>query len=108
MAATKRAAAQRKARDRKAAGSKKGARQARLPGQEDAVIQEIEDKAAAYVEIRDERQALTPREVAAKQSLLAAMHRHGKAKYVRDGITIEVVHEDETVRVRIKKADADA
>jgi hypothetical protein len=80
-------------------------RQARLPQMEDPQIEELEAAAEDYVAIRDERMALTPREKKLKDDLLAAMKRHGKEKYLRDGIEIKIVHESETVKVRVKKTD---
>jgi len=81
-------------------------RQARLPEMEDPQIEELESAAERYAEIRDERMALTPREKQLKDDLLAAMKRHGKEKYNRDGIEIKVVHEKETVKVRLKKSES--
>jgi hypothetical protein len=80
-------------------------RQARLPQMDDPIIEELEASAEAYVAIRDERIALTPQEKKLKDDLLAAMKRHGKEKYVRDGIEIKIVHESETVKVKIKKTE---
>jgi hypothetical protein len=80
-------------------------RQARLPSMEDPKIEELEAAAEDYAAIRDERMALTPREKKLKDDLLAAMKRHGKEKYHRDGIEIRIVHESETVKVRVKKGD---
>lgn len=31
------------------------------------------------------------------------MHKHQKEEYICDGIAIRVVHEEETVKVRVKK-----
>jgi len=78
-------------------------RQARLPEMEDPEIEELEGLAENYAEIRDQRMALTPQEKKLKDDLHAAMKRHGKEKYVRDGIEIKIVHEQETVKVKVKK-----
>jgi hypothetical protein len=86
-----------------AEGRAKKPRQARLPEMEDNQIEELEVAAESYAAIRDERMALTPQEKKLKDDLLAAMKRHSKEKYVRDGIEIKVVHEKETVKVRVKK-----
>src|SRR5260370_32971932 len=63
-------------------------RQARLPEMEDPQIEELESAAERYAEIRDERMALTPREKQLKDDVLAAMKRHSKEKYHRDGTAI--------------------
>ena len=78
-------------------------KQKRLPEMEDPQIEELESAAERYAEIRDERLALTPQEKKLKDDLLAAMKRNNRESYVRDGISIQVVHEKESVKVRIKK-----
>lgn len=80
-------------------------KQARLPQMEDPKIEELEHVAESYAEIRDQRLALTPQEKKLKDDLLAAMKRNGKETYKRDGIEIRVVHEQETVKVKIKKEE---
>jgi len=77
-------------------------RQARLPEMEDPEIEELEGLAETYASVRDQRMALTPQEKKLKYDLHAAMKRHGKEKYLRDGIEIKIVHEEETVKVKVK------
>src|ERR1700736_5050967 len=79
------------------------ARQARLPQMEDPAIEELEAAAEEYVDIRDQRMALTPEENRLKTELLGLMKKHGKASYVHDGFDIKVIVEKEKVRVRIHK-----
>lgn len=79
------------------------AKQARLPGTEGPEIEELEEAAFKYAEIRDQRMELTQREVSAKQTVLALMKKHKKNDYNHAGVEIEVVLEVETVKVRIKK-----
>jgi hypothetical protein len=79
-------------------------RQQDLPGTEDRTIQALEEAAGAYADIRDQRIALNADEAKLKGTLLQLMKRHGKQVYHRDGITIQIVQEEETVKVRIKKA----
>lgn len=87
----------------KARGTKKTpATQKQLPGV-DQEIEELQSKAVEYAAIRDERQALTQREVDLKKDLLALMKKHKKTKYNRGGVSIEIVTEEESVKVRIKK-----
>jgi hypothetical protein len=82
-------------------------RQARLPEMEDPEIEEIENAALDYVEVRDRRQQLTAQEVPAKQKLLDLMKAHDKTHYKRDGIEVTRVVEKEKVRVRVKKESSD-
>ena len=80
-------------------------RQADLPGTEDRAIKALEDKAHEYVNVRDERMALSKDESELKGALLALMKKHGKTEYKRDGITITIVPEAETVKVKVSAAD---
>lgn len=78
------------------------ATQQRIPGTE-SEIDELIDAAKAYVSVRDERMALTPLEVDAKATVLRLMKKHKKENYTYEGLTIDVIAEVETVRVRIRK-----
>lgn len=65
---------------------------------------DIDEAEEAYVEIRDARQELTPREVAAKAELLALMKKHNLLVYkTPSGATVRVVVESETVKVENAK-----
>ena len=86
--------------------AKKG-RQKRLPGMADAKLEALHNAALDYAEVRDKRQELTKEEVALKGTLLTLMHKHKKDHYEYNGVTIDLVTEEETVRVRVKKAKAD-
>lgn len=77
-------------------------RQDALPGMENAKIAAIEKAALDYAEIRDQRQALTADESSLKKELLTLMHKEGKTNYKRNGISIKVITEKETVKVRVK------
>jgi hypothetical protein len=83
-------------------------RQARLPEMEDEKLDELEGLAEEYAQIRDERMALTPQEKKLKDDLLAAMKKNGKQRYFRDGIEIKIVHEQESVKVRVKRTEEEA
>lgn len=72
---------------------------------EGRVLQDLEDKAEEYREVRDQRMALTPRENSLKLELLALMKKHKRSVYERDGIHIEVVTTEETVKVKIDKPE---
>lgn len=80
-------------------------RQGRLPEMDDPQIEELEAKAEEYVSIRDQRIALTPHEKRLKDDLLALMKANSKETYNRDGIEIRIIHESESVKVRVKKTD---
>jgi len=84
-------------------------RQQPLPGTEDRAIRPIEEAAARYADIRDQRMALNQDEAALKQSLIRLMKRNGKTHYKRDGIEIDLISEAESIRVRVRKpGDEDA
>lgn len=80
-------------------------RQQRIPGTEDAKIDALEEIAEDYAAIRDKRQLLTTQEVDLKGKVLDLMKANNKEHYRRNGVEITIVHEDETVKVRVKKAD---
>ena len=88
-----------------AAKETKKPRQARLPQMEDPAIEELENKAEEYADIRDQRMELTPVETKLKNELLGLMKKYKKTSYNHDGYEIKVVVESEKVRVRIKKED---
>lgn len=82
-------------------------RQARLPEMEDPQIEDLEATAEEYAEVRDERVQLTAREVPLKEKLLQLMKANGKTSYHRDGISVKIVAEKETVKVKVKKSDSE-
>ena len=83
------------------------AKQAELPGIE-RKLKDLHDCALEYAEKRDARQALLAEEVDLKVKLLALMKKYKKETYEYNGVSIQVVHEEETVKVRIKeKKEAD-
>jgi len=65
--------------------------------------EEGESRMKVSVEVRDARQALTPKEVEAKEKLLSLMKAHEKITYRHGGIEITRIVEKEKVRVRIHK-----
>jgi hypothetical protein len=84
---------------------KKGPRQKALPGMSDRKLKDLHDAALAYAEARDERMTLSVAEVDAKKLLLVLMKKHKKEHYEYEGVVIDVVHEKENVKVRIKSAE---
>ena len=83
-------------------GSKKP-RQERLPGTEDAEIKPLQDAAEEYADIRDQRQALTTQGVDLKKKVIRLMHKYEKTEYHYNGVDIELVMEEESVKARVKK-----
>lgn len=77
-------------------------RQQQLPGVEDNKLAAIENLAMDYAEIRDQRQELSKRESELKQDLLKLMHKLNRKEYKRDGISVIVEVEEETVKVRVR------
>lgn len=78
-------------------------KQGRLPTMEEYHLEDLEEAALAYAAVRDERQALTRKEVDAKDILHTLMKRHDKKVYRVSEMTIEIVAKDETVKVKITK-----
>jgi len=83
-------------------------KQKQLPTMEDRQIQELQDKAIEYAQVRDERMALSKQEGELKTDLLKLMHKHKKTEYTYNGVTVLLVMEEETVKVKVKPKDVDA
>jgi len=81
---------------------KKGPRQQYLPEMEDNKISVLEDLALSYAEVRDERMGLSKQEVELKGKLLDLMKAQKKEHYHRGNIKIDIVHEKENVKVKVK------
>lgn len=77
-------------------------RQERLPGTE-GKFDDLHEAAIKYAEIRDERMRLNGEEVELKAELLKLMKKHKKETYSYMGVVIDVVHEEEDVKVKVKK-----
>jgi hypothetical protein len=74
---------------------------------EDRAIKPLEDIAASYADVRDERIELNKREAELKAHALKLMHKYEKTIYRHDGIEIRVLPGEEDVKVRIKKPGDD-
>ena len=81
---------------------KKGPRQKQLPEMEDNKIEALEDIALNYAEVRDERCGLSQREIELKSQLLQLMKAQKREHYHRDSISIDIVHEKENIKVKVK------
>lgn len=92
---------------KKPAEVKKGPRQPRLPEMEDAKIEALEDKALQYAEVRDERIGLSQREGELKGQLLDLMKAQKREHYHRGSIHIDIVHEKENIKVKVRNLAAD-
>lgn len=79
------------------------AKQGYFEGMEPPSIKEIDRAAERYVDIRDERMALTPVEVKSKDALHALMKKHELKTYEFDGYIVSVEPSEETVKVAKKK-----
>ena|SRR5258708_15530345 len=77
----------------------------RLPGMEDAAIEALEDTAREYANTRDDRMALLESEVVLKEQLLDLMKKNKKEFYKRDGVEVRLVHEKESVKVKVVKEE---
>lgn len=82
-------------------------RQADLPGMEDRLLPELEEGARAYAEIRDQRMALNKQESELKANLLMLMKKHEKETYRHGDVEIRIVHEEETIKVKVKAEQED-
>jgi len=91
-----------KKKAKKAAKKSKLPRQEVLPGVGDKKIAAIENAALDYAEIRDQRMELSTQEVDLKKKLLDLMHAKKLKEYKRNGISVIIKHEEETVKVRVK------
>jgi hypothetical protein len=75
--------------------------QSRLPGMEDAAIEELESLAEQYADVRDNRIALSKREGEMQDDLAALLRKHKKTEYHHLDVHIWIVAVDEKVKVKI-------
>lgn len=78
-----------------------------LPGMSDRKLKDLHECAEEYAEKRDERQAIGLEEVALKARLLGLLKKHKLDHYEYEGVTIDRIMEEETVKVKIRKAKAE-
>lgn len=97
--------ATKKAAKKAAPEVKKGPRSQPLPGMGDAKIEVLEDKALEYAEVRDSRISLSQKEVELKGQLLDLMKAQKREHYHRGAIKIDIVHEKENIKVKVKAGD---
>ena len=90
------------AKAKKEAAVKKSPRQQPLTGMEDSKIDALEEIALNYADLRDERMSIGKKEQELKQQLLALMKAQKREHYHRGTITIDIVHEKENLKVKVK------
>lgn len=74
-----------------------------LIGMEDSAIQPLEDVAEQYADIRDQRILLNKEESDLKATTIKLMRKLGKTIYRRNGVLIQIVDGDVSVKVKIAK-----
>jgi hypothetical protein len=86
---------------------KKGPRQQRLLEMDDPKIAVLEDKALEYAEVRDQRIGLSQKEGEFKKQLLQLMKAQKREHYQHGNIKIDIVHEQENIKVKVKSGGDD-
>jgi hypothetical protein len=86
-----------------AAAKPRRPRQPRLPGTEDAAIQDLENAALDYQEAKDELISARNYVDQCEGALLSLMKKYGRTHYLRDGIEVTHLEKRERVKVTIKK-----
>jgi len=86
---------------------KKGPRQTSLPGMEDRAVQELDDAALSYDEVKKARMKLTVKEKDAKDLISSMMHKAGKKHYAHGNIVVDIVPEGEKVKVKVTAEGSD-
>lgn len=85
----------------------KPVKQDRLPGMKDAAIEEIEEAAGIYDDLKYRRIAALQKEIQARDLLLAIMKKHGRASYHRlvddRWLHVETIETKEKVRVKFNE-----
>jgi hypothetical protein len=87
--------------------AKKTPRPQLLPGMEDNKIEALEEIALDYADVRDERIKLSQQEGELKGQLLQLMKAQKREHYQRGRIIIDIVHEEENVKVKVKSEAVD-
>jgi hypothetical protein len=86
------------------------------PGVAKASIPEINSLVEAYIKERDKRCKMTPIEIAAKQKLIEALHRHeaeigrnseGQLRYAHNDLVVLLKPGKETLKVTTEDEDED-
>ena len=83
-------------------------RTAALPGLEDHGIKSLDDIAAAYADIRDQRMDLTRQEVDLKARAMKLMKKYERTTYTHNRIEITIEPGEESIKVKVPKPTAPA
>ena len=83
-------------------------RQASLPGTKSKAHEDIDEAAAAYCEVRDERMECSKRESEAKSVLMERLKKHGLREYVSGKVEITIEAVDEKLKVKLLDDEEDA
>lgn len=75
--------------------------QPRLPGMEDPAIQELEDRAREFSDLRLQRANLLVEMANVETLMVAIMEREGKQKYFHAGVLVRLAEKSKRVNVRI-------
>lgn len=76
-----------------------------LPGMEDRSIKALEQLAAQFVDLKDQRKALKNQEDALTTKIIATLRKHEKDYYKRDGLEIRIELAAEKVKVTMQRKD---
>lgn len=82
-----------------------------LPTMEDmGQIPELDEAATEYAAIRDKQMRLTDAQIEQRDKLHKLMRKHAKMKYECEGIILELIPGEESIKVKVykKKSDEDA
>ena len=74
-----------------------------LPGMSDRKLKDLHECAEEYAEKRDARQEIGREEVELKGRLLQLLKKHKLEHYEYEDVVVDLVHEEETVKVKIRK-----
>ncbi len=81
-----------------------GKKQLKIPGTQPKEIKEVNAAAESYVDVRDERMALTERETEARDALVKVMKKHGLDVYVDEDaappLVVTIIAGEDKVKVR--------
>lgn len=84
------------------------AKQQQLPGTEDHRLEDLHSAAEAYVDVRDERMALTEKEVERRDEVRTLMLKHKKKVYHCDGVEIKIIDGEPKIKVKVRKENEES
>lgn len=84
---------------------RKQPKQQPLPGTQSARNRVLETNARDYVALADDLAAIRKRKAKTEADLVANMHKAGLTTYARNGVTVTLIPETETVKVKYRKPE---